>query len=120
MSTLEEEFEAAPIKHIVIPLRGPRGDRQYFDPGKAIEGAYKVVGNEVIMVDARGKEVVDHDGRRYRRRFSNKSGELNEREAASRLTKDVKASLKIAGGDRVGGFEPGPLRYPKGFGGSFY
>jgi hypothetical protein len=117
--TFEEELEAAPIKHIIIPLRGPRGDRDYFDPGKAIEGAYKVVRDEVIMVDARGREVIDHDGRRYRRKFSNKSGELNEREVASRLTKDVKASLKIAGADRVNGFD-GPLNYPKGFGGSFY
>ena len=117
--TFEEEFEAAPVKHIVIPIRGPKGDRKYFDPGKALEGAYKVVGNEVIMVDAHGKEVIDPDGRRYRRSFSNKSGELNEREAASRLTKDIKSKFKIDR-DRVGGFEPGPLRYPKGYGGSIW
>jgi hypothetical protein len=112
--TFEEEFEKAPLKSILVSVRGAREDRHAgFDPGRMIEGCYRVVAGEVIMCDARGHEVVDHDGRKYRRKFSNESGKLNERETASLLVKDLKSRLKIAGADRVGGFEFGPLHYPK-------
>jgi hypothetical protein len=118
--TFEEEFEAAPLKDIFISVKGPRADRNAgYDPGRAIEGAFKEIGNQVIMCDAHGREVIDSDGRKYRHTLKSGSGELNEREAASIMVKDIKAKFKI-GGERVGGFEHGPLRYPRGYGGSIW
>jgi hypothetical protein len=76
--TFEEEFAAAPLKHIFVSVRGARG-RNPYDPGRVIEGAYKVVGGFVIMCDSHGREVVDHDGREYRHKLG--SDALNEREA---------------------------------------
>jgi len=118
--TFEEEFEVATLKRIFLSVRGARQDRRGgFDPGRATEGAYKVVGNQVIMCDAHGREVVDHDGRRYRHTLKldaegkTPSGELNEREAAGRLVREIKSSLKI-GGNHQSGFEPGQaIRYPR-------
>jgi hypothetical protein len=111
--TFEEELQAAELKHIFVSVRGPRQDRHAgYDPGRAIEGAYKVVGNQVIMCDTHGREVIDADGRKYRHTLKTGSGELSEREAASILAKDIKAKFKI-GGDRASGFEYGPLHYRK-------
>lgn len=112
--TFEEEFQAAELKRVFVSVGGARQDKHAgFDPGKAIEGAYKVVGGQVIMCDAHGREVVDHDGKRYRHMLKLGSGELNEHEAASILAKDIKMKLKISGDRRAAGFEYGPINYPK-------
>jgi hypothetical protein len=114
--TFEEEFAAAPLRHIFISVRGARG-RNPYDPGRAIEGAYKVVGNQIIMCDSHGREVVDQDGRKYRHTLG--KDDLNEREAASLMVKEIKSRLKINGENRVNGFGPGqPIQYPRGYGGS--
>jgi hypothetical protein len=69
------------------------------------------------MCDAKGREVIDSDGRKYRHTLKltaegkTPSGELSEREAAASMVKDLKSKLKI-GGDRVGGFT-GPLNYSR-------
>jgi hypothetical protein len=125
--TFEEEFEAAELKHVFVNVRGANQNRYAgFDPGTAIQGAYKVVAGQVMMCDAHGREVIDNDGRKYRHtlKFDAKgntpSGELTEREAASILTKEIKSKLKINGDRRVGGFGFGPLRYPRGYGGSVW
>jgi hypothetical protein len=111
--TFEEEFAAAPLKSIFITVRGANKRRNAgYDPGRAIEGAYKVVGGQVIMCDAKGNEVIDHDGRRYRHTLKTGSGELSEREAAAVMTRRAKSNLKI-GSDRKSGFEYGPLPYPR-------
>jgi hypothetical protein len=112
--TFEEEFEAAELKRVFVSVRGARQDRHAgFDPGRTIEGAYKVVAGQVVMCDANGNEVIDHDGRKYRHTLKPGSGELNEREAASILAKDIKSKLKIGGDRRTAGFEYGPIVYPK-------
>jgi hypothetical protein len=109
--TFEEEFEAAPLKRIFVTARGASKDRHYgYDPGRCIEGAYKVVGDQVIMCDAHGREVVGDDGRKYRHTLKIGRGELNAGEAAVLMARRVKSGLKI-GGDRVSGFEQGPLPY---------
>jgi hypothetical protein len=109
--TFEEEFEAAPLKRVLITARAANKSRNAgYDPGRAIEGAYKVVGGQVIMCDARGNEVIGGDGRKYRHTLKAGSGELNEREAAALMTRRAKSGLKI-GSDRVSGFDYGPLPY---------
>jgi hypothetical protein len=109
--TFEEEFEAAPIKRVFLTMRGARKDRDGgYDPGRHIEGAYKVVAGEVIMVDAHGHEVIDGDGRKYRHKLS--SAKLSAGEAASIMARKIKSGLRI-GGERVSGFEYGPLHYRK-------
>jgi hypothetical protein len=110
--TFEEEFAAAPLKHIFVSVRGASKGRNPYDPGKAIEGAYKVVGGQVIMCDARGHEVIDGNGRKYRHTLG--KDDLNEREAAGLMVKKIKSELKI-GGERVSGFT-GPIIYPRGYG----
>jgi hypothetical protein len=117
--TFEEDFEAAPIKRVFLTVRGARKDRDGgFDPGRTIEGAYKVVRGEVIMVDARGHEVRGDDGKKYRhvlkldKNGKTPSGELSPGEAASIMVRKIKSTLKIGGKDRVAGFD-GPLRYRK-------
>jgi hypothetical protein len=119
-STFEEEFEAAPIKRVFLTVRGARAaDRHYgYDPGRTIEGAYKVVRGEVIMVDAHGHEVTGERGQKYRhvlkldKNGNTPSGELSAGEAASRMARQIKSGLKINGPDRVAGFD-GPLHYRK-------
>ena len=112
--TFEEEFEAAPLKRIFVTARGASKDRHYgYDPGRCIEGAYKVVGDQVIMCDAHGNEAVDGDGKKYRHTLKKGRGELNAGEAASRMVRQIKSGLKINGKDRVAGFEYGPLHYRK-------
>jgi hypothetical protein len=61
------------------------------------------------MCDSHGREVVDQDGRKYRHTLG--KDELNEREAASLMVKEIKSRLKINGEVRVAGFEYGPLHY---------
>jgi hypothetical protein len=108
--TFEEEFAAAPLKHIFVSVRGANKNRYAgYDPGRAIEGAYKVVGGQVIMCDAHGREVIDADGRKYRHTLG--KDDLNEREAASLMVKEIKSRLKINGETRVNGFS-GPIHYP--------
>jgi hypothetical protein len=113
--SFEKEFAAAPLKRVFVSIRGARNDKHAgYDPGKAIEGAYKVVGGQVIMCDAHGNEVIDHDGRKYRHTLKPGSGELNEHEAASILAKDIKMKMKIGRDRRTdAGFEYGPINYPK-------
>jgi hypothetical protein len=109
--TFDEEFEAAPLKRVFVTARGARKDRYAgFDPGRVIEGAYKVVGGQVIMCDAKGNEVIGSDGRKYRHTSKEGSGELSEREAAVVMTRRAKSGLKI-GSHRQSGFEYGPLPY---------
>jgi hypothetical protein len=110
--TFEEEFAAAPLKHIFVSVRGASKGRNPYDPGKAIEGAYKVVGGQVIMCDPKGHEVIDGNGRRYRHTLG--KDDLNEREAAGLMVKRIKSELKI-GGESVSGFS-GPIFYPRGYG----
>jgi hypothetical protein len=107
--TFDEQFAAAPLKHIFVSVRGASKGRNPYDPGRAVEGAYKVVGNQVIMCDSFGREVIDQDGRKYRHTLG--KDELSEREAASLMVKEIKSKLKINGEDRVNGFT-GPIHYP--------
>jgi hypothetical protein len=110
--TFEEEFEAAPLKRVFITARGVSKSRNAgYDPGRAIEGAYKVAGGQVILCDAHGGEVIGGDGRKYRHTLKTGSGEMSAHEAAVWLTRKAKSGLKIGGSDRKSGFEYGPLPY---------
>jgi hypothetical protein len=111
--TFEEELEAAPLKRVFVTARGASKDRNFgYDPGRCIEGAYKVVGDQVIMCDAHGHEVVGGDGKKYRHTLKKGRGELNAGEAAVLMIRKVKSGLSINGPGRVAGFD-GPLHYRK-------
>jgi hypothetical protein len=84
-----------------------------YPAGISNEGLYKVVDGEVIMTKPDGTPV-NIDGKQFRKRFGEKSGELNERETAAMLTKNVRSALKRSGGGRrPDGFDA-PIVYPKG------
>jgi hypothetical protein len=86
--TFDEEFAAAPLKRVFITARGATKSRNAgYDPGRAIEGAYKVVAGQVIMCDAKGDEVTGGDSRKYRHTLKTGSGEMNAGEAAVWLTR---------------------------------
>ena len=85
MTTIE-----APLKNIIVHISKPTLTKP---AGVSTEGYYKVDGDEVIMCKPNG-EPVNIDGKQFRKRFGNKSGEFNERETAAMLTKDIRSTLK--------------------------
>lgn len=98
------------LKSIVVHVGKPTLTKP---AGVSTEGFYRVDGDEVIMCKPNG-EPVNLDGRQFRRRFGNKSGELNERETAAMLTKEVRSALARGFDKRPDGFG-GPIIYPKAF-----
>jgi hypothetical protein len=72
-----------------------------------------VDGDQVVMCKPNG-DPVNIDGKQFRKRFGNKSGEINERETAAMLTKEIRGTLKRGFDRRPDGFD-GPLVYPKVF-----
>jgi hypothetical protein len=97
------------LRSIVVHVSKPT---LHSPAGVSTEGYYRVEGDEVVMCKPDGAEVV-LDGRKYRGKFSNKSGELNERELAAKLTKDIRSDVKRNWQDkRPDGFT-GAIVYPK-------
>ena len=96
------------LKSIVVHVSRPTGSKP---AGVSTEGYYKVVGDEVIMTKPNG-EPVNIDGKQFRRRFGNKSGEFSEREVAAMLTKEIRSTLKRGWDKRPDGFGE-PIHYPR-------
>ena len=57
---------------------------------------------------------IELNGKRFRRKFGTTSGELNEREVAGMMTREIRLELKQGPYSRITGFS-GPIPYPKGF-----
>jgi hypothetical protein len=99
------------IKSIVVHLGKPTTAKP---GGTSTYGYYKVEGNEVVMTGRNGQEVIGPNGESFRGVFGSKSGELNEREMAARLTKKVRSAFRHDSNRRPDGFGEA-IVYPKGF-----
>jgi hypothetical protein len=106
MTTIE-----APLKNIIVHISKPTLTKP---AGVSTEGYYKVAGDEIVMTKPDGTPV-NIDGKQFRKRFGNKSGEFSEREVAAALTKDIRSTLKRGFDRRPDGFGDGPIYYPKGY-----
>ena len=98
------------IKTIHIHMKGPSRSKP---GGVSVIGHYRVDDGFVVMCKPDGVPI-ELNGKRFRRKFGTKSGELNEREVAGQMTKEIRLELKRGAFSRVSGFS-GPLQYPKGF-----
>jgi hypothetical protein len=98
------------LKSIVVHVGKPS---LRYPAGVVTEGYYKVDGDQVVMCKPNG-EPVNIDGKRFARRFGTKSGELNEREVAAAMTKEIRGALKRGFDRRPDGFDSAII-YPKNF-----
>ena len=98
------------IKTIHVHLKGPSHTKP---GGVSVIGHYRVEDSFVVMCKADGVPI-DLNGKRFRRKFGIKSGELNEREVARLMTLEIRHELKRSPYSRIAGFS-GPIPYPKGF-----
>ena len=98
------------IKTIHVHLKGPS---RTSPGGVSVVGYYRVEDDFVVMCKPRG-EPIELNGKRFRRKFGTKSGELNEREVARMMTLEIRQVLKRGPYFPVSGFS-GPIPYPKGF-----
>src|SRR5262245_35755214 len=92
--------------HIKEPSRSKPG-------GVSVVGHYWVEDDSVVMCWP-DRVPVEINGKRFRRKFGTKSGELNEREVARLMTLEIKRELKQGPDSPVAGFN-GPIRYPRAF-----
>ena len=60
------------------------------------------------------RRIFELNGKRFRRKFGTRSGELSEREVARMMTLEIRHELKRSPYSPVAGFG-GPIPYPKGF-----
>ena len=79
----------------------------------SVIGHYRVEGSFVVMCRSDGVPI-ELNGKRFRRKFGTKSGELNEREVAGMMTRQIRLELKRTPYSRVASFG-GPISYPRGF-----
>jgi hypothetical protein len=95
---------------IHVHLKGPSPSKP---GGVSVIGHYRVEDDNVVMCKPDGVPI-ELNGKRFRRKFGTKSGELSEREVARMMTLEVRLELKRSPYSRVTGFS-GPIPYPKGF-----
>ena len=65
------------METVFIQIRNPRG----IDPGKVLEGHYKIIGETVTLVDKNGKPLASEDNK-YSRKLSESD---NPKQVASQL-----------------------------------
>ena len=98
------------IKTIHIHMKGPSRIKP---GGVSVIGHYRVEDGFVVMCKPGGTPI-ELNGKKFRRKFGIKSGELNEREVARLMTLEIRHELKRSPYSPVAGFS-GPISYPKGF-----
>jgi hypothetical protein len=98
------------IKTIHVHMIGPSRSKP---GGVSVIGHYRVEDDFVVMCKP-GGEPIELNGKRFRRKFGTKSGELNEREVARIMTLEIRQVLKRGSYFPVAGFS-GRIPYPKGF-----
>ena len=98
------------IKSIHVHMKEPSRTKP---GGVSVVGHYRVQDGFVVMCRPDGSPV-ELNGKRFRRKFGTKSGELNEREVAGMMTLEIRHELKRSPYSRAAGFS-GPIPYPKGF-----
>ena len=98
------------IKTIHVHLKGPSRAKP---GGVSVLGYYRLEDGFVVMCKPDGVPI-ELNGKRFRRKFGTKSGELSEREVSGMMTLEIRNELKRSSYSRVAGFS-GPISYPKGF-----
>jgi hypothetical protein len=98
------------FKTIHIHTKGPSRSKP---GGESVTGHYRVEDGFVVMLRPDGVSI-ELNGKRFRRKFGTKSGELNEREVAAQMTLEIRRELKRSPYSPVAGFG-GPIRYPKNY-----
>ena len=98
------------IKTIHVHMKGPSRSKP---GGVSVIGHYRVEDDFVVMCKPSGVPI-ELNGKRFRRKFGTTSGELNEREVAGMMTREIRLELKRGPHSRVTGFS-GPIPYPKRF-----
>jgi hypothetical protein len=98
------------IKTIHVHMKGPSRSKP---GGVSVIGYYRLEDGFVVMCRPDGVPI-ELNGKRFRRKFGTKSGELNEREVAGMMTREIRLELKGSPYSRVAFFS-GPIAYPKGF-----
>ena len=98
------------VKTIHVHMKGPSRSKP---GGVSVIGHYRVEDGFVVMCRANGA-AIELNGKRFRRKFGTKSGELNEREVAGMMTLEIRRELKRGPYSRAAFFS-GPIRYPEGF-----
>jgi hypothetical protein len=98
------------IKTIHVHIKGPSRSKP---GGVSVTGHYRVEDGFVVMCRPGGVPI-ELNGKRFRRKFGTKSGELNEREVAGMMTREIRLELKGSPHSRVASFS-GPISYPRGF-----
>ena len=98
------------IKTIHVNMKGPSRSKP---GGVSVIGHYRVEDGFVVMCRDNGA-AIELNGKRFRRKFGTTSGELNEREVAGMMTREIRLELKRGPHSRVTGFS-GPIPYPKRF-----
>ena len=98
------------IKTIHVHRKGPSRSKP---GGVSVIGHYRVEDDFVVMCKPDGVPI-ELNGRRFRRKFGTESGELNEREVAGMMTREIRHELKRGSYSPVAAFS-GPIPYPKGF-----
>ena len=98
------------IKTIHVHLKGPSLSKP---GGVSVTGHYWVEDGFVVMCRPDGV-AMELNGKRFRRKYGTGSGELNEREVAGMMTREIRLELKRGPYSRVVGFS-GPIVYPKNY-----
>ncbi|MGO9630343.1 MAG: hypothetical protein ACLPXW_15305 [Xanthobacteraceae bacterium] len=98
------------IKTIHVHMKGPSPSKP---GGVSVMGHYRAEDGFVVMCKPDGVPI-ELNGKRFRRKFGTRSGELNEREVARMMTLEIRHELKRSPHSPVPGFS-GPISYPKGF-----
>ena len=98
------------IKTIHIHMKGPSRSKP---GGVSVMGYYRVEDGFVVMCRPGGTPI-ELNGKRFRRKFGIKSGELSEREVSGMMTLEIRNELKRSSYSRVAGFS-GPIPYPRAF-----
>jgi hypothetical protein len=98
------------IKTIQVHMKAPSPSRP---GGVSVIGHYRLEDGFVVMCRPDGVPI-ELNGKRFRRKFGTKSGELNEREVAGMMTREIRQELK-RGPYSHAAFFSGPIPYPRGF-----
>jgi hypothetical protein len=98
------------FKDIHVHMKGPSSSKP---GGVSVIGHYRVEDGFVVMCKPDGVPI-ELNGKRFRRKFGTRSGELNEREVAGIMTREIRLELKRGSHSPLARVN-GPIPYPKGF-----
>src|SRR5262249_23257570 len=92
------------FKTIHVHRKGPSSSNP---GGVSVNGQYRGEDGFVVMCRPDGVPI-ELNGKRFRRKFGTKSGQLNEREVAGMMTREIRLELKRGSHSPLAGFS-GPI-----------